>query len=123
MFQLISDLGGFQAAIMILPTFLMGHYSSRMYKSAIAQEIPVRNLTKSRNKAKKYSGGMEPTYDQAGNESLYRKLKNGSQLHEGLSQTDVRSLFEAASSTTFASVSYVKSLFHVGCICRKDREA
>ena len=34
-FTLIGDIGGFNAAIVILPTFLMAFYSERMYQGSI----------------------------------------------------------------------------------------
>ena len=40
---LIGDVGGFNGAILIVPTFLMGIYSSMMYLSAVLSEIPIKN--------------------------------------------------------------------------------
>ena len=34
-FNLIADVGGFNGAIIILPTFVMAIYSKRMYKGSI----------------------------------------------------------------------------------------
>ena len=39
---LLGDLGGFNGAIMIFPVFIMSFYSERMYKKAIAGELPTR---------------------------------------------------------------------------------
>ena len=41
-FTLIGDVGGFNGAIIILPTFLMAIYSERMYQGSIQEEIPAR---------------------------------------------------------------------------------
>ena len=41
-FSLIGDVGGFNGAIIILPTFLMAIYSEKMYQSSIQGEIPAR---------------------------------------------------------------------------------
>ena len=41
-FTLIGDVGGFNGAIIILPTFLMAIYSERMYQGSIQEEIPTR---------------------------------------------------------------------------------
>ena len=109
---------------MIFPTFIMGSYSARMYKSAIAQEIPVRNLKRRSRKAKKYISTDAPNSHYE-SKSLYQRLKKSSyqERQESLSQSDIQSLFEAASSATFVGVSYLKTLFHISCLCRKDREA
>ena len=45
-FSLIGDIGGFNGAIVILPTFIMSIYSDRMYKNAISGEVPVRKRKK-----------------------------------------------------------------------------
>ena len=47
-FALIGDIGGFNGAIIMLPTFLMTRYSQCMYKSAIQEEIPTRKTKKRR---------------------------------------------------------------------------
>ena len=39
---LLGDLGGFNGAIMIFPAFFMSFYAERMYKKAIAAELPTR---------------------------------------------------------------------------------
>ena len=41
-FKLIGDVGGFNGAIIILPTFLMAIYSERMYQGSLQEEIPAR---------------------------------------------------------------------------------
>ena len=45
-FTLLGDVGGFNSAIFIFPTFLMSHYSSRMYNSSVSTEIPVKKKNK-----------------------------------------------------------------------------
>ena len=44
LFMFISDVGGFNEAIIILPTILMSHYSSRIYSSEAAQEFTTRKV-------------------------------------------------------------------------------
>ena len=46
-FTLIGDVGGFNGAIVILPTFIMTIYSERMFKGAISEEIPTRKKNRS----------------------------------------------------------------------------
>ena len=48
-FQLISDIGGFNGAIIILPAFLMGIYSSKMYEAELTKEVPVRDSSEGKN--------------------------------------------------------------------------
>ncbi len=36
---MLSDIGGFNEAIMFFPAFVMSLYAERMYKKAIAQEL------------------------------------------------------------------------------------
>ena len=40
--MLIGDLGGFNGAILLFQGFIMSFYSSHLFKSKLAQEIPVR---------------------------------------------------------------------------------
>ena len=46
---MIGDIGGFNGAIIILPSYILASYSARMYSSSIQEEIPVSNK-KSRNR-------------------------------------------------------------------------
>ena len=43
---LIGDFGGFNGAIIILPSLFMNWYSSKMFDAAIAQEIPTKKRSK-----------------------------------------------------------------------------
>ena len=45
-FMLIGDVGGFNAAIIILPTYVMAFYNKRMYEGSISEEIPARKSKK-----------------------------------------------------------------------------
>ena len=47
-FTMIGDIGGFNGAIIILPSFLLAQYSGAMYTSAIQEEIPSRKEKKSK---------------------------------------------------------------------------
>lgn len=46
LFTLIGDVGGFNAAVIILPAYLLSIYSDKMYKASIQKEIPVRSANK-----------------------------------------------------------------------------
>ena len=45
-FALIGDLGGFNGAIIILPSFLMTLYSSRIFDAQLLEDLPVRKEKK-----------------------------------------------------------------------------
>ena len=50
MFTLIGDIGGFNGAIVILPSYLMSIYSSQMFKMALSQDFKVHKSKKSKKK-------------------------------------------------------------------------
>ena len=39
---LLGDIGGFNGAIIIFPTYVMSWYSSRMFLASVYQEMPVK---------------------------------------------------------------------------------
>ena len=39
---LIGDVGGFNGAMVLLPTYLMSYFSFIMYKWAVTEEMPVK---------------------------------------------------------------------------------
>ena len=41
-FQLLGDFGGFNGAIIMLPTVLVSFYTQRMFNAAVARDTPVR---------------------------------------------------------------------------------
>ena len=45
-FTMIGDIGGFNGAIIILPSFILAQYSGRMFSSSIQEEIPVSKKSK-----------------------------------------------------------------------------
>ena len=45
-FMLISDVGGFNGAVIFSASILMSFYSERMYSAEIAKEVPVRKRNK-----------------------------------------------------------------------------
>ena len=50
-FMLLSDLGGFNGAIIIFPSYIMSFYSERQYKSSVASQTPIRKIRgKKKNK-------------------------------------------------------------------------
>ena len=53
MFTLIGDIGGFNGAITILPSYFMSIYSSQMFKMALSQDFKVHKSAKRSKKKKK----------------------------------------------------------------------
>lgn len=50
--MLLSDFGGFQGAIIMIPYFFMSYYSSKMLANSITAKIPARsNKIKKKDKA------------------------------------------------------------------------
>ena len=45
-FTMIGDIGGFNGAIIILPSFILAQYSGRMFSSSIQEEIQVSKKSK-----------------------------------------------------------------------------
>ena len=45
-FTLLGDVGGFNAAITILPAFIMSYYSERMFQKSLSGETPIRRPRK-----------------------------------------------------------------------------
>ena len=41
-FTVVSDIGGFYGAIVIIPTFFVQFYSSRLFSASLQKELPVR---------------------------------------------------------------------------------
>jgi len=52
-FTVLGDVGGFNGAIVILPSFLMSFYSQQMYNKSVAAETPIRRPARRNNKHKK----------------------------------------------------------------------
>ena len=52
---LIGDLGGFNGAIMLIPTLMMSIYSKTMFESSLEQETPVRRANDRNSKKPKNS--------------------------------------------------------------------
>ena len=60
LFTLLGDVGGFNGAIIIFPTYLMSWYASRMFVSSIAADMPMKK--KKKHKANQASdGSRKPT--------------------------------------------------------------
>ena len=45
-FTLVGDVGGFNGAIVIIPTYLMSFYSLRMFNASLLEELPVSKKKK-----------------------------------------------------------------------------
>ena len=48
---LIGDVGGFNGAMVLLPTYLMSYFSFIMYKWAVTEEMPVKKGENSATKS------------------------------------------------------------------------
>ena len=69
-FMLIRDVGGFNGAIIIFPTFLMSHFSANKYSQAVYKGVPIKkknkqsvNQTVLRNQFAAALGGNSPPLD------------------------------------------------------------
>ena len=49
---LIGDIGGFNSAVLIFPTFLLSWYNKKMFSASLYEELPVK---KKKSKANSYS--------------------------------------------------------------------
>ena len=49
---MLGDIGGFNSAIIILPTYVIKLYSEKMFNDSLSEQIPVRQ---SRKRNKNYS--------------------------------------------------------------------
>ena len=48
--MMIGDFGGFNGAIMIVPTLFMGLYNSSMYQYEVTSEIPTKRKSSKRTR-------------------------------------------------------------------------
>ena len=48
-FILLGDFGGFQGAVILIPSFLMSFYSAKMFERSLATGMPI-NVTRNRSK-------------------------------------------------------------------------
>ena len=105
---LASDVGGFNGAIVIIPTYLMSFYSLRMFNASLLEEMPVRK-NKKKTRSKKIN-------------NLKKKLSNGTQ-GETLDKVDVNDLYRKLQQTTIAmKTQFFKSLCFFKLFCKNDRE-
>ena len=49
--EIVQDVGGFNAAIIVFPAMLMSTYASIMYEQAITTEIPTRRRSSSKRRS------------------------------------------------------------------------
>ena len=49
-FYLIGDIGGFNAAVVLFPAYLMHFYSQQMFKSQILKEMPSNSKIKGKRR-------------------------------------------------------------------------
>ena len=50
LFTMIGDIGGFNSAITIFPSIVMGWYSSRMFQASMYQDVNIKKKQKSKDK-------------------------------------------------------------------------
>ena len=48
LFQLLGDIGGFNGAVIIVPSILMRSFSGLMFQHSIAKQVPIRKARKSK---------------------------------------------------------------------------
>ena len=110
---LIGDVGGFNAAIILLPAYVMSYYSARMYEESISQEIPVRRPPKNPR------GSQSPH-----GQTLKERLKSTDAGNDTLEIKDVRELYENVSRTFFLKPDYMRAF--LDCLkicCKQSKEA
>ena len=75
LFTMLGDLGGFNSAIILLPSYLMSFYSARMYGQSVFNEVPKKKKAKL----------------QAPN-SIQQKLSSIQELPQSLDQEDIKNI-------------------------------
>ena len=79
----MGDVGGFNGAIIIFPSYFMSWYAARRFNSSIYEDMPIKKQ-RSRKRGKKYQQDMNV---------LQKKLMNGQDAFDnGLNTSDVKSL-------------------------------
>ena len=79
----MGDVGGFNGAIIIFPSYFMSWYAARMFNSSIFEDMPIKKK-RSRKRGKEYQQDMSV---------LQKKLMNGQDAFgNGLNTSDVKSL-------------------------------
>ena len=81
----MGDVGGFNGAIIIFPSYLMSWYAARRFNSSIYEDMPIKKQRSSRKRGKEYQQDMSV---------LQKKLMNGQDAFggNGLNTRDVKSL-------------------------------
>ena len=60
---MLGDIGGFNGAIIIFPSYLMSWYAERMFNASIYEEMPVKKQrSKKRGKDNRTDVDMEGSY-------------------------------------------------------------
>ena len=79
--SLLGDFGGFNDGILLIPTAIMGYYSSYFFNRKVAEEVPVK---KKRSKKKKHRTALrQPLRDgKLSNEAINELHKEASLLHK-----------------------------------------
>ena len=83
---LISDVGGFNGAIVMLPAFIISFYAPRMFDASVLEDLPVKRR---RKRQAKYEAG----------DALDERINRGDQIGN-LTESDIKSIIDELSLTT-----------------------
>ena len=104
-FILLGDFGGFQGAIILIPSFLMSLYSSRMFERSLASDVPL-NLTKNRSKVHLKAG----------------KVVASAKSSHGLLSRDISDIRQSIKGVTRLKLSIIATLFKCKWFCKQNQE-
>ena len=101
---LLSDFGGFNDGISLLPAYIMTLYNTRLFRAAKAQIFSYKSKSRSKGKNK-----------------LQKKFASEQSLGKTLQNDDVQCLSEETSLVQFSKISCLRSLCFSPTFCRRDR--
>ena len=101
---LMGDIGGFSSTLLLLPTIIMNFYSSRSFIWETAKDILIKENQPNKPK--------EPN-------DLQKRLTLGTKL----STEDVLVLGKEVDQVKQQKISWLKSIFFIKCLCKRDRRA
>ena len=103
---LLSDFGGFNDGLLLLPAVLMAFYAQRMFYADAYTTMPVKRKKRPE----------KPN-------SVYEKFASaGPGDSQKLEDEDIRALTEESNLMVLDKIGFLSSLFHTSCICRNDRK-
>lgn len=103
LFTLAGDVGGFNGAVIIFPTFFLAFYSQKMFEQQIASEFTTR-------KTKRSSSSPNPT-------RLRAQIENGQVPDTGLSESDVNCLYGQASKVKSLKTEFWRAVSRIFYSC------